>query len=520
MSTAKIYAILLKLKKRAKDMRAAQKPDRIVDERGRAQRGLVRVLNTPPKPHKPIRRKRRERCRCDGVFGIVASLAWLLTNPYSSSAARPTTQIIQHVVIVAQENRTPDNLFGAFRAQLPGADLATSGVTSTGKVVPLTPIRLGDTYGLDHSHASFVLMYDGGRMDGADLIPCNSTKPSGGCPPFPQFRYVKASDVMPYLKIAQLYSFANRMFQTNQGPSFPAHQFLLAGTSQLTPTSARFAAENMLNPKEGAGCAAPVDQRVAVIEPDGLERGYVFPCFEHQTLPDLLSRHSPPISWRYYAPDAINLSIWTAPNAIRHICRPSHGNCEGPSWTNGSIVMRPPRVLSDIADGHLRAVSWVIPDDRYSDHPGVNQNGSGPSWVAAIVNAIGRSPYWESTAVLITWDDWGGWYDHVAPPSPIGRPFGYYELGFRVPLLVVSPYTPAGYISPVQHDFGSILHFVEKVFGLGRIPPGNFADARADDLSDFFDFDAAPRPFEPIRAPLPPSSFINDRRPPLPPDDD
>jgi phospholipase C len=100
------------------------------------------------------------------------------------------------------------------------------------------------------------------------------------------------------------------------------------------------------------------------------------------------------------------------------------------------------------------------------------------------------------------------------------QPFGHYELGFRVPLLVVSPYTPAGYGSPVQHDFGSILRFVEGVFGLGRIPPGNFADARADDLGDFFDFAAAGRRFAPIPAPLPRSYFPDDKRPPAPPDND
>jgi phospholipase C len=136
------------------------------------------------------------------------------------------------------------------------------------------------------------------------------------------------------------------------------------------------------------------------------------------------------------------------------------------------------------------------------------------------VNAVGGSPYWKNTAILVTWDDWGGWYDHVAPPSPIGRPFGYYELGFRVPLLVISPYAPAGDISPTQHDFGSILRFVEKVFGLGRIPPGNFADARADDRADFFDFGAAARAFAPIPALLPGRYFLDDTRPPTPPDDD
>jgi phospholipase C len=418
---------------------------------------------------------------------------------------------------VVQENRTPDNLFGAFRAQLPGADLASSGVTSKGEVVPRTQVPLGHTYDLDHSHKAFVEMYDQGRMDGADLIECSAPWP---CPSLPQFRFVVGAEVTPYLELARRFGFANRMFQTNQGPSFPAHQFLLSGTSQLTPTSLLFAAENPLDSNEAAGCAAPADQRVAVIGPGGQEEGYVFPCFEHQTLPDLLYRHMPRISWRYYASINVGASIWTAPNAIRHLCQPAHGECEGPNWGNGSIVLQPPQVLSDIAANRLQAVSWVIPDGRYSDHAGTNDEGTGPSWVTAIVNAIGGSPYWSNAAILVTWDDWGGWYDHVAPPSPKGRPFGYYELGFRVPLLVISPYTPAGYISPIQHDFGSILRFVESVFGLGRIPPGNFADARADDLADFFDFKAAPRSFSPIPAPLPGSYFINDKRPPTPPDDD
>jgi phospholipase C len=435
----------------------------------------------------------------------------------ATAAALPTP--IRHVVIVIQENRSTDNLFGAFRTQLPGADLADSGVTSTGQVVPLTPVPLGDTYDLDHTHKAFVEMYDQGRMDGADLVECEyGGLPYRPCPPFPQFRYVNAADVLPYLEMARHYGFANRMFQTNQGPSYPAHQFLLAGTSQLTATSALFAAENVANGTEAAGCAAPADQRVAVIGPGGQEQGYVFPCFEHLTLPDLLARHVPPISWRYYAPSAGN--IWTAPNSIRHLCRPSHGECEGASWTNGAIVLRPPQVLLDIAAHRLQAVSWIIPDGRYSDHPLVRQNGTGPSWVAAIVNAVGKSRYWDETAILVTWDDWGGWYDHVVPPAPAGRAFSYYELGFRVPLLVISAYTPAGYVSNGQHDFGSILHFVEHVFGLSRIPPGDFADARADDLADFFHFRAAPRAFVPIPAPLPPSYFIDDRRPPLPPDND
>jgi phospholipase C len=120
--------------------------------------------------------------------------------------------------------------------------------------------------------------------------------------------------------------------------------------------------------------------------------------------------------------------------------------------------------------------------------------------------------------VLVTWDDWGGWYDHVKPPiDPI---YGYYEGGFRVPLLVVSAYTRKGYVSQKKHDFGSMLRFVETVFDLGLIPPGNFADSRADNLSDFFDFSSPARPFTPIHQPLPESHFRDPKRRMTPPDDD
>src|SRR5215469_11284868 len=133
-------------------------------------------------------------------------------------------------------------------------------------------------------------------------------------------------------------------------------------------------------------------------------------------------------------------SIWTGPNAIEHIRT-------GPAWAN--VVINQKQVFSDVTAGELPQVSWVIPAGQASDHAGIN-NGSGPSWVASIVNAIGTSKYWSDTAIFITWDEWGGWYDHVAPQI-----YDSYEYGFRVPLIVVSPYAKAGYVSHVIHDFGS-----------------------------------------------------------------
>jgi len=164
-----------------------------------------------------------------------------------------------------------------------------------------------------------------------------------------------------------------------------------------------------------------------------------------------------------------------------------------------------------IANGQLAQVTWVIPDGRASDHPALN-DGSGPSWVASVVNAIGNSGYWANTAILITWDDWGGFYDHVAPPI-----LNSYEYGFRVPLIVVSPYAKKGYVSHTMHDFGSLLRFTEETF---HLPSLGYADSRADDLSDCFDFSQTPTKFQPFTAKYDASYFLSDTRPPLDPDDD
>jgi phospholipase C len=442
----------------------------------------------------------------------------------TGNSGAPAT-VIQHIVIIFQENRTPDNLFQDPVLISRGADIASSGMNSQGEIIPLSPIDLGTSgpspqnYDLSHAHAAFVAMYDGGRMDGADLIPCT---PAANCPPHahpnPQFMYVTPADVQPYFALAEQYTFGDRMFQTNEGPSFPAHQFIIAGTSAPTATSRLFAAENPWL-ASAAGCIAAPNDRVAMIDASGSETAQPaeYPCFEHPTVTDLLGEVN--VSWRYYAPSAG--SIWTAPDAINHICGPQTIGgtltCTGAEWT-ANVVIPQTQVLTDIANGKLAQVSWVIPDGQESDHAAYN-DGSGPSWVAAIVNAIGNSAYWWNTAIIITWDDWGGWYDHV-PPTVINDGVSWgsgYVYGFRVPLIVVSPYARTGYVSHVTHDFGSILKFIETTFQLSSL---GYADTPADDLSDCFDFSQTPSTFRTIAAPLDAAHFINDRRAPLDPDDD
>jgi phospholipase C len=244
----------------------------------------------------------------------------------------------------------------------------------------------------------------------------------------------------------------------------------------------------------------------------------MFPCFEHATLTDELDARG--LSWRYYAPSAT--SIWSAPNAIQHICQPQTNNgqatCTGEAWSHVVIPSR--RVLTDIANNQLSAVTWITPAGQYSDHPSEPTATGGPSWVASIVNAIGESRFWSNTVIIVTWDDWGGWYDHVPPPKVVddGKSWGSgYVYGFRVPLIVISPYAKPANISHVNHDFGSILNFVEAVFNLNSL---GYADARADDLSDCFNFGQQPLHFKPIDAPLKADDFVNDTRLPEPPDSD
>lgn len=442
------------------------------------------------------------RCLFVGILVGTLALGGCAAGGSSSTGSQPppVQGKIEHVVIIFQENRTPDNLFHG----LPGADIANSGLNTSGETIPLSPIALANSYDLSHEHAAFVLMYDGGKMDGANGIPATCEKGGTSClPTNPQYQYVDPSDVQPYFQMAEQYTFGDRMFQTNEGPSFPAHQFIIAGTSAPTATSDFFAAENPILPggadtTSNAGCAAPADETVALIDPLGQENTSQFPCFEHQTLGDLLDTAG--ISWKYYAPSSG--SIWTAPNAIQHMRY-------GADWSK--VIIPETQVLTDIANGDLAGVTWVIPNGLSSDHAGIN-DGSGPSWVTSVVNAIGNSQFWSSTVILISWDDWGGWYDHVAPTI-----LNSYEYGFRVPLIVISPYAKNAYVSHVTHDFGSFLKFTEEVFNL---PSLGYADATADDLSDCFNFNQTPTAFHSFAAKLDANYFLTVKRPAVDPDDD
>jgi hypothetical protein len=195
-------------------------------------------------------------------------------------------------------------------------------------------------------------------------------------------------------------------------------------------------------------------------------------------------------SWRHYA--AGKPSGWNGYSSIKHIRF-------GPDWTT-NVFGSAAQVLKDVKAGTLANVTWITPSCANSDHAGCGST-HGPDWIANIVNAVGRSPFWNSTAVFVMWDEWGGWYDHVQPPY-----VDYDGLGLRVPLLVISPYAKKGHVSHVQYEHGSILRFIEDEFGLGRLTA---SDARANSpAADCFDFTRPPRSFDPFKTRLTPEDFI------------
>jgi hypothetical protein len=465
---------------------------------------------------------------------------------------------IEHVIIIVQENRSTDNLFQDPILISRGADIK--------KAKGAQPEPLSVCWDPGHAMGAFRKQTSYGACAPPVTYP-------PGCRPLKcaQTTYVHNTPtdrtIQPYWDLAEQYGFANYMFQTNEGSSFSAHQFLFSGTSAPVAygdPSGLYRYFDAENPGRGynanSGCIAPFAWLAKDIDPSSKEsfayrlpkpphvrKG--FPCYEHATLTDLLD--SAGLSWRYYGYSLPN-SLWNTPNAIYHICIPTGpgGSCQGAHWRDNSVDTHDWDIFGDLlVDCKLTAVSWVMPDGNYSDHPGHHHISGGPDWVAAIVNDVGNSKcrnkdgssYWNSTAIFVTWDDWGGFYDHVAPWKILretekgdceqwGCGFVY---GFRVPLLVISAYTPAGYISgspgqggetpPYIHDFGSILNFSEYVFSGFGVAPGGigpvewpFDDYWAPDsylsgncsqsvcpysLFDFFRFNAGqkPREFMPIR---------------------
>jgi phospholipase C len=435
---------------------------------------------------------------------VLTSLLCSCSGAAQQSGALPASELsqrihhgsagnyIKHVVIMIQENHSFDNLFAKF----PGADGAKSGKMHTGQTIKLHKIDLYSSKDFENSYKAFTVEYDGGKMDGFDLVYVSS-QPCPKC----AYAYVKPKQIQPYWTMAKQYGLADHMFPTEASGSFSAHQDLIRGSSAVVTGI------SMIDfPSDGPwGCDAPAGTTVPEITSS---KKYIqngpFPCSNafpksssYNTLRDLLDAKS--VSWKYYTPDLFKGGLpgayWDAFDVIAAVRY-------GSEWKS-NIISPETNVLNDISNGKLPSVAWVIPDAQNSDHAGFGNSDTGPSWVAGVVNAIGQSSYWSSTAIIVVWDDWGGWYDHEPPPQ-----LDYAGLGFRVPMIVVSPYAKPGYISHTQYEFGSVVKFVEEAFGLGTL---GTTDGRANSMDDMFNFGMQPRTFKPINTKYSRSFFERQR---------
>ncbi len=409
-----------------------------------------------------------------------------------------------------QENRTFNNFFATY----PGADGTTTATVAAepacsppinAGTVTLTKTNLVYPYDPNHRYSGFKTGYDKGLMDGFDKI----KKEHGQRECLTPYVYTDPSQIRPYWSMAQQYALAEHMFATHGSSSFVAHQDLIRGGTQISPKY------SLIDQPSSTvwGCDAKPNTKTTLITasnkvlvakgPFPCSNAFPDPSYGYATLRDLLDARG--LSWKYYVPK-LGVNYGNLLDAFDVIAPVRYGS----EW-GVNVVWLQTTILNDISAGSLAAVTWVIPSEPDSDHPGEKVD-HGPAWVASVVNAIGESPFWDSTAIIVVWDDWGGLYDNLAPPQ-----YHFGELGFRVPALVISPYAKAGYISTKTYEFGSILRYIEKNWNLGSL---GTSDARANSLIDCFDYNQQPIQFQPITSELGKSYFLHERPSLRPPDDD
>lgn len=369
---------------------------------------------------------------------------------------------IKHVVYLIKENRTFDHMFGTF----PGANGVTVGMDH-GERRPLTEGTAHRLPGdIPHCYPCALLAWNQGKMDGFDQGEYGDWA----------YTQLRKKQLPNYWQWAKSYTLFDNFFASAQGPSFPNHLYTIAaqsGGAHDNPRRRDFFSNTF-------GCDAPEQQYVEVYDSEG-QIEQVPPCFDFKTEGDLLNEAD--IPWAYYAATERQRGyIWSAYSAISRY----RNNPE--SWAQ---FMRPvDNVIEDIEAGNLPPVTWITPRFELSEHPEFSFC-HGENWSTEVINAIMRSPMWKDTAIFLTWDDYGGFYDHVPPPQV--DDFGF---GIRVPMIVLSPYAKEGHVSSELGEFSSVLRFIEDNWYLS--PYLTHRDREATPMLSAFDFDQEPRAPEPL----------------------
>ena len=408
---------------------------------------------------------------------------------------------IEHVVFIVKENRSFNHYFGTY----PGAIGSTSGPTIEcdeqrcvrGRTVPLGRAPDVIPYDLAHCFLCGVVAVNGGAMDGFNhMNAMRELEPGQDGTWYGHellgYTQFERDGIPNYWAYADRFVLADRFFTSMYGPTFPEHLFTVAATSNLIVGNK--------NEKQAPGsyCDDPgeyaprfrddltpeQEQRLMFLEENitkdpryeqeirSFWRQYRL-CFDIRILPDLLEDAG--VSWKYYA----TLNAWNnALQAIRHVRY-------GPMWRK---VEPPASFLADVDAGRLPEVSWLVPPGLYDEHPaGGKSTCAGENWTVQQINAVMRSEHWRSTVIVVVWDDFGGFYDPVAPPH-----LDLMGLGPRTPALIISPFArqgdnrDGGHVDHTTYEFSSVLRFIELLHDL---PPMTERDAQADPLSGALDFE-------------------------------
>ena len=364
--------------------------------------------------------------------GTIVAGSFPFASSPSQAAAPSRSQVhattpISHAIVIMLENHTFDSLFGAF----PGAN----GVESAPAPDPLYSDII-------HSHCHYLASF---------------TPPGGlGFDIAGKVTY-RASDVPIYWNYAKQFGLSDNFFTSASTSSTPNHLYMVAAQSG-----------NMFDTTHNEGrCGAPANHVILSMDANGTE--YLqYPCSDIPSIPQLLTAAG--ISWRFYSGE----DVWMAPSFIANTSTSPH------------LSTNPYEIISALQNQNLHDVSWVCPSDIESDHP-ANPTGPAQNFIAQIVNAAMASSYWDNLAIFVTWDDWGGFYDHVQPPV-----IDAHGLGPRVPLLVISPFAKPGFVSHAQGEFSSFCKFIEVNWSLPSLGQRDVLP-NTSDLMDFFDFTQAPQ---------------------------
>lgn len=384
---------------------------------------------------------------------------------------------IDHIVVVMQENHVYDNYFGTYCLNVgPYCSVNATGLPA-GSCVPLDPTNLPEgcikpylyswanvTTPSDNVHdwAAAHQSYDNGSMDGFYLAEGKHLSPFG---------YYDGSLLPTYWDIAEEYGLGDNFYASTLSYSTPNHWYLLAGQS----------------PAEGINQTLHKSSNPTVLT--NAEEAYLNEANDTPTITDLLTRAN--VSWSYYDYPLSNYSHAIHAEAGAGLddsafdfWNPLAAQAESYQSNDSYHFVASSQFFTDAAAGTLPNVSWVLPTFNDSDHPPASLV-NGETWVSSVINAVEHSPEWNSTVVFVSWDDFGGYYDHLPPPQLDGD-----GVSMRVPLLVVGAYVRENYVGHHFEYFESLLHFIEWRY---HLPSLTARDANAPLPLDYFDFNATPR---------------------------